>query len=83
LEQSYPNPFNGTSHVGFSVADESWVTLKVYDLLGREVAVLVNEEKQPGRYVVRWDANRMASGAYLCRMTAGGFVAVRTMLLVK
>jgi D-alanyl-D-alanine carboxypeptidase len=83
LEQSYPNPFNGTSHVGFSVADESWVTLKVYDLLGREVAVLVNEEKQPGRYVVRWDANRMGSGAYLCRMTAGGFVAVRTMLLVK
>ncbi len=59
------------------------VKITVYDLLGRAVAVLVNERKQPGRYEVGFDATALASGAYICRMTAGTFTQSRTMLLVK
>jgi hypothetical protein len=59
------------------------VRLAVYDLLGREVAMLVNEAKQPGAYVVRFDASGLASGVYLHRLTAGSFVATKKMVVVK
>jgi hypothetical protein len=59
------------------------VKLAVYDLLGRQVTVLVDEVKQPGTYVTRWSARGMSSGVYYCRMTAGSFVAVRAMVLLK
>jgi hypothetical protein len=70
LSQNYPNPFNGISNFGFGISDLSLVTLKVYDLLGREVAVLVNEVKEPGYYVATFDARNLSSGMYVCRMTA-------------
>ena len=57
--------------------------LVVYDVLGRQVATLVNEVKAPGSYEVRFDGSGLASGVYICRMTAGAFVQSRTMLLVK
>jgi hypothetical protein len=68
LEQNYPNPFNGISDVGYRISESAWVKLQVFDLLGREVAVLADEWKTAGRYTVRFDASRLSSGVYLCRM---------------
>ncbi len=83
LLQNYPNPFNPTTGVRFQVAGVSDVKITVYDLLGRQVAVLVNERKQPGSYQVSFDGTGLASGIYFCRMVAGSFTATRTMMLVK
>ncbi len=86
LEQNYPNPFNPSTRIGYGVegiGDRVWVTLKVYDILGREVATLVNERKTPGRYEVTWDASGMASGVYFYRLTAGEFSQSRKMLVLK
>jgi uncharacterized lipoprotein YddW (UPF0748 family) len=93
LVNNYPNPFNPGTTIGFRVpparrfsgvgAGSCWVKLVVYDLLGREVALLVNEKMEPGRYTVRFDASGFASGVYLYRLDAGGFVETRTMILLK
>jgi hypothetical protein len=90
LEQNYPNPFNPTTTINYTVAGPSGqglgnsdVRLVVYDLLGREVAVLVNERKAPGSYDVRFDATDLASGVYVYRLTAGNFVDSRKMILLK
>jgi len=83
LCQNYPNPFNPTTGVRFQVAAVSDVKLVVYDILGKEVAVLVNERKAPGTYEVRFDGSRLASGVYLYRLMAGKYVETRRMLLVK
>jgi hypothetical protein len=89
LEQNYPNPFNPKTEIGFSVpaegrvANQGFVSLKVHDVLGREVAVLVNEVKPPGAYTVEWNANGFAGGVYFCQLRSGGFSAVRKMLLAK
>ncbi len=61
----------------------SWVRLAVYDMLGREVAVLVNEKKEPGSYEVKFDGNGLSSGMYFYRMHAGNFVQMRSMLLLR
>ena len=63
--------------------DGGWVLLKVYDVLGREVAVLVNEKKSPGTYEVKWDAHDMPSGVYFCRLQVGQAVQVRKLLLAR
>ncbi len=83
LEQNYPNPFNPSTLIRFSVAQERHVSLKVYDVLGREVASLVDEVRAPGQYAVRWDATPFSSGAYWYRMTAGDVALVRSMMVVK
>lgn len=83
LEQNYPNPFNPTTVVSYQLPAVSDVRLIVYDLLGRDVAVLVNGKQVPGRYEVRFDASGLASGVYLYRLTAGGSVQTRKMLLVR
>ena len=85
LSQNYPNPFNPSTKIGFGVSDlgSSRVRLAVYDLLGREVALLVNERKAPGSYEVEWDASGLTSGVYVCRIVAGEYVAARKMLLMK
>jgi M6 family metalloprotease-like protein len=83
LEQNYPNPFNPTTSVEFRTQNSEFIVLKVYDSLGREVAVLVNEVKRPGTYTVFFDGTRLASGVYYCRMIAGGRVETRTMMLLK
>jgi hypothetical protein len=67
----------------FSAKNSEFVILKVYDLLGREVAVLVNEKKAPGSHEVKFDAARFSSGVYLYRLTAGDFVQTRKMVLVR
>jgi photosystem II stability/assembly factor-like uncharacterized protein len=83
LDQNYPNPFNPQTEIEYRVPGLGLVTLKVYDLLGREVATLVNEQRQPGSYSVRFDGSRLASGIYMYRLTAGTFLDTKKMLLVK
>jgi hypothetical protein len=83
LEQNYPNPFNGSSEVGFRIAEFGLVTLQVFDLLGRPVAMLVNEPRAPGAYRVRFDGSGLASGVYLYRLTAGSFIQTRKMVYVR
>jgi len=83
LEQNYPNPFNPTTGVRFQVPGASDVKITVYDILGREVAVLVNERKPAGNYQVTFDAGGLASGVYLYQLKANQFVQTHTMLVVK
>ncbi len=83
LEQNYPNPFNPATEIRYQVPVGGGVRLVVYDLLGREVATLVDEWKEAGYYPVMFDARNQASGVYLYRMTAGTFVAVKRMAVVK
>lgn len=83
LEQNYPNPFNPTTNFRFSILDFGLVTLRVYDMLGRDVATLLNEVKEPGEYTVSWDATNMPSGVYFYRLEAGSFLQTRKMLMIK
>jgi hypothetical protein len=83
LMQNYPNPFNPKTGIRYQVSGDSDVKLVVYDILGREVTLLVNERKAPGHYEVSFDGNRVASGVYIYRLTAGSYVATKRMLLVK
>ncbi|MBI4535313.1 MAG: T9SS type A sorting domain-containing protein [Ignavibacteriae bacterium] len=83
LFQNYPNPFNPRTKIVYRVGSREFVELGVYDVLGREVATLVNEVKQPGRYEVTWDASSVASGVYLYRLQAGRFFESRRMLLLR
>ena len=83
LEQNYPNPFNPRTVIGYRIPTRSHVTLKVYDAAGREVAMLVDEEKAPGRYTVSWDASEMPSGVYFGRLMSAGFAETKKMLLVR
>ena len=83
LSQNYPNPFNPTTNVQFSIVNVQYVTLKIFDLLGREVATLVNEQLQPGTYEVDWDGSGFASGVYYYKLVAGDYTETRKMVLMK
>ena len=83
LGQNYPNPFNPTTTVSYQIGIRSQVILRVFDVVGREVAVLVNEIKEPGTYSVRWDASNTASGVYLCQLQAGNLIETRKMVLMR
>jgi len=83
LPQNYPNPFNPTTAISYQLPAVSYVTLKVYDLLGREVATLVNEVKQAGSYSANWDASRLSSGVYFYQLEAGQFRETKRMILMK
>lgn len=83
LEQNYPNPFNPTTMVRYQVPVTSDVRLIVYDVLGREVASLVNQVQAAGTYTVTFDAAGLASGLYLCRLQSGSEIFTRKMLLIK
>jgi photosystem II stability/assembly factor-like uncharacterized protein len=83
LEQNYPNPFNPTTKISYSVPKTSVVELKVYDLLGRTVATLVNSEQTVGTHTVSFDAKGLSSGVYLYTMKAGDFTATKSLLLIK
>jgi hypothetical protein len=83
LGQNYPNPFNPTTTITYSIPKESQVNLIIYDVMGREVAVLVNGRQQAGAYEVKFDAASLASGTYFYKLTAGDFVSVKKMALLK
>lgn len=83
LYHNYPNPFNPATNITFDVAVTTPVQLEVFDVLGRRVAVLVNETKIPGHYTVNFNARALASGVYIYRIQMGNFVESRTMMLIK
>lgn len=88
LEQNYPNPFNPTTKIKYSMpsnvkGETSKVILKIYDVLGREVAALVNEAKQPGVYEIEFNASKLPSGVYFYQLRAGSFIQTRKMLLLR
>jgi hypothetical protein len=83
LSQNYPNPFNPTTEINYSIPAFRNVVIKVYDVLGKEVATLVNEEKPAGSYEVQFDASKLSSGIYLYKLQAGSFVKTKKMILMK
>ncbi len=83
LYQNYPNPFNPSTTIIYELPKSSMVTLSVYDFLGRNVSVLVNERKDAGVHEVRFDASGLSSGVYLYRLTAGSYVQTRKLVLLK
>ena len=83
LEQNYPNPFNPSSEIRYQISELRHVKLAVYDFLGREVAVLVDERKAPGTYEVTFNGSTLASGVYFYRLQAGSFVETKKLLLVR
>ena len=83
LAQNYPNPFNPTKQIMYGLPQQSRVRLTIYNVLGQEVATLVDEEQEAGSYQVRFDARGLASGIYFYRLQAGEFVETKNLLLVK
>ncbi len=83
LSQNYPNPFNPNTVIKFQVTSLSDVKIAVFDILGREVATLVNEQLQPGTYEVDWDGSNFSSGVYYYKLSAGDFVETKKMVLIK
>jgi hypothetical protein len=83
LSQNYPNPFNPTTKINYQIPYTSLVSIKVYDLLGREVASLVNEEKPAGNYEAEFDGSDLSSGIYFYKIQAGDYTSVKKMILLK
>ena len=83
LEQNYPNPFNPSTTIEFSLARSGYVSLQVFNILGEEVAMLVNEELNVGTYTTQWDASGVTSGVYFYQLRAGTFVDTKKLLLLK
>jgi hypothetical protein len=82
LEQNYPNPFNPATTIQFSLPKQAFVTLRIYDILGKEINILLNDDLQPGEYKVNFDAEYLASGIYFYQLNSKEFVKVRKMMLV-
>jgi polyhydroxybutyrate depolymerase len=83
LSQNYPNPFNPSTTIKYQIPELSFVILKVYDVLGNEIATLVNEEKTAGTFEITWYAENLSSGVYFYRLQAGSFVETKKMILMK
>jgi len=83
LSQNYPNPFNPNTSIQYAIGSRQFVTLKIFDLLGREITTLVNEEKPVGTYKVNWDASNLSSGVYYYQLKTGNFISTKKMILLK
>ncbi|MCG6961281.1 T9SS type A sorting domain-containing protein, partial [bacterium BMS3Abin03] len=88
LEQNYPNPFNPSTKIKFGIPDDAGngvilVTLKVYDILGKEVTTLLNEEKSTGKYEIEFDGKELTSGIYFYKLKAGNFLQTKKMVFIK
>ena len=83
LGQNYPNPFNPATTIKYSLPTASPVVLKVYNIVGQEVATVVNAVQSAGNYSVSFDASRLASGVYLYKLQTGSFTSVKKMMLIK
>ncbi|NCS90386.1 MAG: T9SS type A sorting domain-containing protein, partial [Ignavibacteria bacterium] len=83
LSNNYPNPFNPITIINYQLPKEGLVTLKIYDILGNEVKILVNEQKEMGRYTVQFDASSLASGMYVYQLRANDYTSTKKMLLLK
>jgi photosystem II stability/assembly factor-like uncharacterized protein len=83
LKQNYPNPFNPTTTISFALPSRSFVSLKVFDMLGREVATIVSEEMAAGNYSKQWNAAKMSSGVYIYRLQVGSFTETKKLVLLR
>ncbi len=83
LDQNYPNPFNPSTKITYSIKEEGLVTLKIYDVLGKEIATLVNETKEAGYHYTEFNASSLPSGVYIYTLQVNGFVSSKKMLLMK
>jgi hypothetical protein len=83
LKQNYPNPFNPSTTIEYTIPENSRVTLKVYDIIGKEVATLVDKDQNSGSYIVVWNAESLSSGIYFYRITAGDYTDTKRMVLKK
>jgi hypothetical protein len=83
LSNNYPNPFNPTTSIQFAISNRQYVSLKVYDVLGNEIATLVNDEKPAGTYEVEWIATGLPSGVYVYQLKTKTFVETKKMVLMK
>lgn len=83
LKQNYPNPFNPSTRINFAIPNASFVNLKVYDVIGNEIATLVSEEKQAGNYEIDFNAAELSGGIYFYQLRAGKFIESRKMTLLK
>jgi hypothetical protein len=83
LAQNFPNPFNPSTVIEYSIPKEEFVSIKVYNILGKEITTLVNEKKSAGNYEIRFDAGSLPNGVYLYKLIAGNFVETRKMILIK
>ena len=83
LLQNYPNPFNPVTNIQYKIRISAYVKLQVYDMLGNEVAALVNEEKPPGTYTITFDGSRLSSGIYFYKIMAGSFIETKKLILIK
>jgi hypothetical protein len=83
LYQNYPNPFNPTTTIKYSIPKASFVVVKIYDIIGEEVATLVNAQKPSGNYSVKFDASNLSSGIYFYRITSGNFMATKKLIILK
>jgi hypothetical protein len=83
LNQNFPNPFNPSTFISFSLAENSNVTLEVFDAAGRKTSTLLNEYKSAGNYRMQFNASMLSSGIYFYKLTAGSFVSTKKMILVK
>jgi hypothetical protein len=83
LYQNYPNPFNPITTIKYQIPEAGIVSLKIYDILGRDIATLVNEEKPAGFYEYDFNASDLSSGVYLYQLKAGSYVESKKMLLLK
>ena len=83
LSQNYPNPFNPTTNISYQIPKAGFVSLKVYNIIGNEIATLVNQEKPAGDYKVQFDTHNLASGTYFYKLTAGGVSLYKKMIVIK
>ena len=83
LDQNYPNPFNPSTIITYSIPQNEFVTLKVYDILGKEISTLVNENKSAGKYSVEFKASNLPSGTYIYKLTTGNYSVSKKMSFVK
>ncbi len=83
LYQNYPNPFNPSTSISFSIPENGAVTLKIYDILGKEISTLIDEELQAGNFTKHWDANNLSSGVYFYKLITQKFVKAKKMILLK
>jgi hypothetical protein len=83
ISQNFPNPFNPTTKITYTILEKSFVQLKVYDPFGKEVAVLINESKEAGNYEVEFNAGNLASGIYFYQLRTNNFISTKKMLVVK
>ncbi len=83
LFQNFPNPYNPTTTINYQLPNNNFVTLKVYNLLGEEIATLVNGEVEAGVHEVQFDGSKLSSGIYFYKLTAGKFTEIKKMMLIK